>query len=190
MERYGISMFRNYRIRDYDFKLVAMTLALSFIGIMAIGSAEESLQKRQLAGVVAGAVAMIILSFFNYSLILKLYWLMYIANIGLLALVMFSSAGDDAKGAQRWLEIGSLRFQPSETAKILLILFFAQFIMKYRKKINTVGFIACSVVITVCVWLAELRPTALSVVNSRSLWRLKAASACFRVRSTVRTMRQ
>ena len=74
LRKYGSRMFRNYRIRDYDFKLMAMILALASIGIMAIGSAEESLQKRQLAGVVAGAVAMIIISFFNYSMILKLYW--------------------------------------------------------------------------------------------------------------------
>jgi len=155
-------MFRNYRIRDYDFKLVLMILALASIGVMAIGSAEESLRNRQLAGVVAGAVVMIIISFFNYSMILKLYWLMYIGNIGLLALVMFSPAGDDAGGAQRWLEIGSLRFQPSETAKILLILFFAQFIMKYRKKINTVRFIACSVVLAAIPWVMIYKQPDLS----------------------------
>ncbi len=162
LRKYGSRMFRNYRIRDYDFKLMAMILALASIGIMAIGSAEESLQKRQLAGVVAGAVAMIIISFFNYSMILKLYWLMYIANIGLLGLVMFTSAGDDAKGAQRWLEIGSLRFQPSETAKILLILFFAQFIMRYRKKINTVGFIVCAVILAAVPWVMIYKQPDLS----------------------------
>ncbi|MDE7046110.1 MAG: FtsW/RodA/SpoVE family cell cycle protein, partial [Acetatifactor sp.] len=155
-------MFKNYRIRDYDFKLVLMIFALAAIGVMAIGSAEESLQKRQLAGVAAGAVAMIIISFFNYSMILKLYWLMYIGNIGLLAMVMFSPAGDDAGGAQRWLEIGGLRFQPSETAKILLILFFAQFIMKYRKKINTVRIIAISVVLAAIPWVMIYRQPDLS----------------------------
>lgn len=139
-----------------------MISALAAIGVMAIGSAEESLQKRQLAGVVAGAAAMIIISFFNYSMILKLYWLMYIGNIGLLALVMFSPAGDDAGGAQRWLEIGGLRFQPSETAKILLILFFAQFIMKYRKKINTVRIIAFSVLLAAVPWVMIYRQPDLS----------------------------
>ena len=58
-------MFKNYRIRDYDFKLILMILALASIGVMAIGSAQKSLQTRQLAGVVAGAVAMIIISFFT-----------------------------------------------------------------------------------------------------------------------------
>ena len=145
-------MFKSYRIRDYDFKLIFMTIALASIGVMAIGSAEESLQTRQLAGVIVGAFVMIILSFFNYSIILKLYWLLYFINIGLLSLVLFTSAGDDAGGAQRWLEIGGLRFQPSETAKILLILFFAQFIMKYREKLNTVRIIASSIVLVAIPW--------------------------------------
>ena len=144
-------MFKNYRIRDYDFKLILMILALASIGVMAIGSAQKSLQTRQLAGVVAGAVAMIIISFFNYSWILKLYWLMYAANIGLLGLVMLN--GYDAGGAQRWLEIGSLRFQPSETAKILLILFYAQIIMKNREKLNTVRIITISVVLVLIPWI-------------------------------------
>ena len=43
-------MFKKYRVRDYDFKLVLLVLALSAIGVIAIGSAEESLVTRQLAG--------------------------------------------------------------------------------------------------------------------------------------------
>ncbi len=155
-------MFKSFRIRDYDFKLVLMILALASVGVMAIGSAEESLRNKQLAGVVAGAAAMLIISFFNYSWILKFYWLMYFVNIGLLGLVMFSGAGSDAKGAQRWLEIGGLRFQPSETAKILLILFFAQFIMRYRKKINTVRFIGSSVILALVPWVMIYKQPDLS----------------------------
>ncbi len=145
-------MFRNYRIRDYDFKLVLMVTALAVIGIFAIGSAQESNQVKQVAGVVAGAFLMVVISFFNYTWVLKFYWLMYVANIALLALVKLSPAGDDSNGAQRWLEIGGLRFQPSETAKILLILFFAQFIMKYKEKLNTVRVIGACVVLVLLPW--------------------------------------
>lgn len=59
MERHAVTeeiMRRKYRIRDYDFKLVLMVLCLSAIGVMTIGSAEESLRSRQLAGVAAGAI--------------------------------------------------------------------------------------------------------------------------------------
>ena len=155
-------MFRNYRLRDYDFKLIIMILALAGIGVMAIGSAEPSLQTKQLFGVISGAVIMIVLSFFNYSMLLKLNWLMYVANIALLVLVIFSSAGDDAGGAQRWLEIGGLRFQPSETAKILLILFFAQFIMKYKDKLNSFKIIASCLVLAVVPWFLIYKQPDLS----------------------------
>ena len=80
-------MFKRYRIRDYDFKLVLMVLALSIIGVIAIGSAEESLQSRQLAGVIAGAFVMVVISFFDYTMLLKLNWLMYAANLVLLVAV-------------------------------------------------------------------------------------------------------
>ena len=58
-------MFKNYRLRDYDFKLIILILALSIIGIITIGSAEPAQQIKQMAGVVAGFVIMIALSFFN-----------------------------------------------------------------------------------------------------------------------------
>jgi rod shape determining protein RodA len=144
-------MFRNYKLRDYDFKLIFMVLALAAIGVVAIGSAEESLQTKQLIGAIAGAVLMIALSFINYHSVLRLYWLMYAGNLALLILVMFK--GEDHKGAQRWLEIGSITFQPSETAKILLILFFAEFIMKYKDKLNTLKMLGACVVLVGVPWI-------------------------------------
>ena len=143
-------MFDGIQLRKYDLKLIILVLTLSVIGVFAIGSAEESLQSKQMAGVIAGAVAMIVISFFNYSFLLKFHWLMYLANLGLLLAVIFF--GDDSHGAQRWFEIGSLRFQPSETSKILLILFFAQFIMKYREKLNSVKVIVSCVVLIIIPW--------------------------------------
>jgi rod shape determining protein RodA len=55
--------------------------------------------------------------------------------------------GDSSHNAQRWLKIGSIKFQPSELAKILLILFFAQFIMKMREKFNSFRSIALCVLL-------------------------------------------
>lgn len=34
-------MFKNYRVRDYDFKLIFMLVAITIIGILAIGSAKS-----------------------------------------------------------------------------------------------------------------------------------------------------
>ena len=60
-------MFKNYRIRDYNFKLIIMVVAITVIGILAIGSAKESVQNKQIIGAIMGLFLMIVLSFFDYS---------------------------------------------------------------------------------------------------------------------------
>ena len=138
-------MLRQYKLRDYDFKLILFVVTLSIIGILAVGSAKSDLMTRQLFGVCVGFVIMIIVSFIDYSLILYFYAYLYIINILLLLSVTFF--GKNIGGAQRWVNIMGIQFQPSETAKILLILFFAQFIMKYRENLNTLKFLIISVVL-------------------------------------------
>jgi rod shape determining protein RodA len=108
---------------------------LSVIGILVIGSAEKSVQNKQIMGLAMGLFLMVIISLIDYSFILKFSWLIYFGTIALLILVQ-TSLGDSTKGAQRWIEIGSIRFQPSELAKITLILFLAYFLMKHEEKIN------------------------------------------------------
>ena len=90
-------MLRRYRIRHYNFKLAIMVILLAVIGIIAVGSAEPSLQKRQLAGFAFGVFLMIVISLFDYSVILKLYWVMYLLNLALLILVIFK--GKEGNGA-------------------------------------------------------------------------------------------
>ena len=138
-------MLKHYHIRDYDFKLIILVVALTAVGVLAIGSAKESLQSRQLAGAVFGFFLMLVLSLFDYSVILKFYWIMYAVNLALLWLVRV--AGVEVAGAQRWLNLFGIQFQPSETAKILLILFFAQFIMKHREEMGTFKIVGGCVVL-------------------------------------------
>ncbi|MCI9072141.1 MAG: FtsW/RodA/SpoVE family cell cycle protein [Lachnospiraceae bacterium] len=142
---------KGYRIRNYDFKLILLILALSTVGVLAVGSAQQSVQQKQLLGVIMGAFLMVVISLLDYTVLLKLYWLMYLGNLVLLLLVRY--LGYETKGAQRWFQIpGGFRFQPSETAKILLILFFAQFIMKYIEKLNTFRIIALCVALMAAPW--------------------------------------
>ena len=145
-------MLKNYRLRDYDFKLIILILATSTMGILAIGSAKETLQTKQILGVVLGLFLMISISLIDYNLVLKLYWLMYAGNLVLLVAVIFSNAGADAGGAQRWFEFGGFRFQPSETAKIILILFFAQYIMKHKGHLNTFKYIILCISLIAAPW--------------------------------------
>lgn len=138
-------MLRQYRVRDYDFKLILLVAALTVIGILAIGSAKESLQSRQIAGAVFGAFLMLVISLFDYTVILKFYWILYLLNVVLLALVR--AVGVEAGGAQRWLELFGIQFQPSETAKILIILFFAQFIMRHKDEMHSIRVVGMCVLL-------------------------------------------
>lgn len=140
-------MLKHYHIRDYDFKLIILVVAITAIGVLAIGSAKESLQSRQIAGAVFGFFLMLVISLFDYSVILKFYWIMFAANIVLLWLVRV--VGVEAGGAQRWLNLFGIQFQPSETAKILLILFYSQFIMKHKEEMGSFKMVGSCVVLFV-----------------------------------------
>ena len=129
-------MLKQYRLRDYRFRLVCYVYAISIIGILVIGSAEKSVQNQQIVGLFLGTIAMIVVSLIDYNWVLKFYWLLYGFNV-LLPLLVKTPLGDDANGAVRWLKIGGFRFQPSELSKLLLILFFAKMLEKYRDSLNT-----------------------------------------------------
>ncbi len=150
-------MFENYNFRKYDFFLVILCIAITSIGIVFIKSADESYVRHQQEGFVMGLVAMLIVSFVSYSFVLKFYWLIYAASIGLLVAVKLF--GDSGGGAQRWFEIGGIRFQPSELVKILLILFYAAFIMKHKENLNTVRIIvSCVALILPPIYLIFKQP--------------------------------
>lgn len=132
-------MLRTYKLKNYNFILVIAVVALSFIGYFAIGSAKESLQMRQLYGIITGLIVMVLVSIINYSGYSYIKWGIYGINIAFLVLVLV--AGHEVNGSTRWLNIG-FQFQPSELAKILLILFFSAFIMKNENNLNTVSMLA------------------------------------------------
>lgn len=127
-------MKNKYRLRDYNFILILMVIAVTTIGILSIGSANSAEQPKQFYGALFGGFLMLVISVIDYKYVLKLYWVYYFLNIALLLLVQF--IGSSSGGAQRWVTIAGIRFQPSETAKILLILFYAQFIMVHRENLN------------------------------------------------------
>lgn len=127
-------MLKQYKLKDYDFRLVAYVVVLTIIGILVIGSANSSVQGKQILGLVLGLITMVVVSLMDYEFLLRFSWIFFFINIVLLTLVLIM--GDKSKGATRWVEIAGIRFQPSELGKILLILFFAYFFAKYQESVN------------------------------------------------------
>lgn len=136
-----------YSIRNYNFLLVAVSLALSVYGIIIIGSAKESVQRHQIQGLVMGIVVMLVVSLISYKFLLKFGWFYYAMAVGLLLLVEFF--GESVNNARRWLVVAGIQIQPSEAAKILLILFLASYISKREERINR-----ASVLITIFALMA------------------------------------
>ena len=125
-----------YHVKNYNFVLVALVFALSVLGIFVVGSAKESLQNRQIFGVIIGLSVMAAVSLFDYIWILEFNWIIYLVAIGSLGSVLL--IGQTVNGAKRWINLGFTTFQPSELAKILLILFFSKYIMDHRENINEI----------------------------------------------------
>jgi len=86
-------------------------------------------------GLFLGLTVMVIVSLFDFSWVLNFSWLIYGGNILMLSGVRLF--GESAGGATRWVDIGFIRFQPTELSKILLILFFAKYLMDHEENLNT-----------------------------------------------------
>ena len=138
-------MIKQYKLRFYNFRLLLFLLAISSIGVVLVGTAREDLMLKQLMGVIMGLVIMVILSLIDYSWISNFQWIMYGSNIVLLLIVRLF--GDTANGAARWIDFGFIRFQPTELAKIIIILFFARFFMDHEEDLNSFRTLAKSAVL-------------------------------------------
>lgn len=143
-----------YHLKDVKFGLVISVIAISIIGVMVIGSAKQAVQGRQIIGLVAGVILMIILSMIDYVWLLNFYWILY--GINIIALVCVKLFGTNVNGAQRWIDIGVTNFQPSELSKILVVLFFAKFLMNHEDDLSSaatilkaVGLIAPTLILIV-----------------------------------------
>ena len=129
-------MLKQYRLRDYRFRLVFYVVALTIIGIMVVGSAKPSVQNKQIAGLILGLIVMVGISLIDYNFILKFSWIFYFVNVALLAAIFVIG----------WLKLG-IRFQPSELGKILLVLFFAYYLSKNKDKLNNIRTLFCTLVL-------------------------------------------
>lgn len=143
-----------YHLKDVKFGLVISVIAISIIGVMVIGSAKQAVQRRQIIGLVAGVILMIILSMIDYVWLLNFYWILY--GINIIALVCVKLFGTNVNGAQRWIDIGVTNFQPSELSKILVVVFFAKFLMNHEDDLSSaatilkaVGLIAPTLILIV-----------------------------------------
>ncbi|MDO5410220.1 MAG: FtsW/RodA/SpoVE family cell cycle protein [Lachnospiraceae bacterium] len=145
--------FQKYKFRYFNFKLLLFISFLSVVGILIIRSAtmstgEESTYMKQIMGVAIGMTAMLIVSMIDYHWIMKMYLVVYIGIIGILMLTRFTPLGTSAgTGAIRWIDIGPIRLQPSEFAKVAMVVVLARFFEIYQERINALATVALSALV-------------------------------------------
>jgi cell division protein FtsW len=114
-----------------DFTLVSIITILIIFGIIMIYSSSYYYSidmhndsayylKKQIMWGILGIIVMIIVSRVDYHFLNRFAGLMYILTIGFLILVLL--VGKEVKGAKRWLALGPINFQPSEFAKLTIII--------------------------------------------------------------------
>ena len=126
--------FKSYSVREFNLPLLILVVVLTMIGLAVIGSANPDARAKQILGMVLGMAALLLLSVTDYIWIQDLHWFLY---GGLIFILLFVKLfGETYNGAKRWIAIGSFTFQPSELAKIIMILWAARFIMTHKRTIN------------------------------------------------------
>ena len=113
---------------------------------------------RQLFFAVTGVAIMLLASRFPIGFYRRFSGILLLFSIVMLLLVLLG--GVRANGARRWFAVGSITFQPSEIAKIAVILFEAQLVCRFKDKMSTFryGVLPFGIVAVVIVGLLVLEP--------------------------------
>ncbi|WP_287130869.1 rod shape-determining protein RodA [Candidatus Cyanaurora vandensis] len=121
-------------LREADLLLLGCPLFLLGLGATAIFSTDPRYAdfSSQLMTGLGMTVVALLMGRLPYLLLLNWAWWFYGFANGLLLLVVFT--GREALGAQRWLEVGGLSFQPSEFAKVAVILTLAAYLQRFPIK--------------------------------------------------------
>lgn len=132
-------------IKNLDWTFVIVLIALLIMSALVSASASRSVlpedpyyyAKKHVFNIITGLLLLFFSLSFNYGQLAKLQKFLYIFNLVILTLVLIPGIGKETNGAQSWIGFGSFSLQPSEFAKVLLIMTFAQFLVSRQGRLNT-----------------------------------------------------
>lgn len=129
--------------RPFDTRLQTLVLLIIVFGLFMLTSASSipsferfgdsyHLVKRQFFNLLVGALGLWLMSRYEYQRLRKVALAGLLAAIVLLVVVLIPGIGLRTLGAQRWIELGPISFQPSEFAKLALIIYLATWLDRRR----------------------------------------------------------
>ncbi|WP_379133439.1 putative lipid II flippase FtsW [Paenibacillus sp. sgz500958] len=149
-----------------DFQLLILTLLLVGFGVIMVFSSSSSLfwkgdplyfLKRQLVWVVMGSFVMFTVMNIHYSKFKKWYAPIFMIT---LVLLLFVASTERINGAKSWMSIGGLGIQPTELAKISIILYLAALITKKGERLRDLrsGYIPVMMIVGIVAGLIMMQP--------------------------------
>lgn len=131
----------------YDYNLLAAVILLICFGLVMLYSTsaysaqlkfgDDMYFFRRQAIISAGAIVFaVVISRWNYHLLIPVSGMAFVVSLILMAMVRYTPLGVSAYGSRRWLKIG-MQFQPSEIAKIAVIIYLPVVIIKMGRQMKT-----------------------------------------------------
>ncbi|MEY4386982.1 MAG: Lipid flippase FtsW [Verrucomicrobiota bacterium] len=118
---------------------VAALLALGMVMLYSASMTQVGAHylMMQLIWCALGLVGCGVMAATDYALLKKFAWPLFGVAVVLLVLVLIPHIGHSVKGARRWIGVGGLNFQPSESGKIALIIALAWYCEKFQRQMTT-----------------------------------------------------
>jgi rod shape determining protein RodA len=135
--------------RNFDFWLALSAGLLLLVGLMSLYSIDQGADGtkhflRQLTRLGIGIVPFAIFYWIRPGFLLRYSNVLYALNVLLLVLVL--AIGSRGGGAQRWINLGPIEFQPSEMSKLLTVITLAAFYAKQGEHVNRLSTFVLSIV--------------------------------------------
>ncbi|MFN8791104.1 MAG: rod shape-determining protein RodA [Bdellovibrionales bacterium] len=129
-----------------DWTLVILILCLHVLGLINLYSATHGPLDTNVAGLFMnqilwlgiGWTVFLVLTLLDYNLVNRVAYVVYFLN--LMALLYVTFFGKVALGAQRWIDLGSFHYQPSETMKLAMVVVLAKLLGRYTVHGRGLGF--------------------------------------------------
>ena len=141
---------------------VAALLALGMVMLYSSSMVEAGshLLVMQLTWCGCGLAACLIGAFVDYRILKKFSWLLLPLSLLLLAAVLIPSVGTMVNGSRRWFSLRGMSFQPSELAKLALIISLAHYGERYQRQMHTFtrGLLMPGIMIAVVLGLIFIEP--------------------------------
>jgi len=130
-----VAILEHRRLRDFDWFLIMLALAIALFGTWQIYNAQPELSywKKQLIGLAISSVVMLGVAFTDYRKLLHFAPIFYVFGLALLAAVLHPSIGLKINGQRAWINVAGIgQFQPSEFVKIPTVLMLARYFGRHR----------------------------------------------------------